>query len=167
MLEDRGANADAAGMSHAPVDIYELAALRLYLSVGMAGADGHIDERERARLAAFVEECGISDAHREALRHMLAMLFEQPPALDVLLRGLVDRVDDPVMAQLLVSDLIKTADADGVIDPREEGFIRLVCGALDIDPVSLYAPEAQAAADVSREELVRMVRSLLQLDAVA
>lgn len=152
-------------MSDAHVDIYELAALRLHLSVGMAAADGLIDEQERGRLAAFVEECGTNDLHRESLRHMLARLFAQPPALDVLLRGLVDRIQDPALASMLVADLRITAAADGVIDPREEGFIRLVCGALDVDPVSLYAEEHRAAADVTREELARVVRGLLQLDA--
>ena len=164
MLEDPDRGADVCDMSSAPVDIYELAALRLHLSVGMAAADGQIDEHERSRLAAFVEECGTNDIHRESLRLMLALLFTHPPQLDVLLRGLVDRIEDPALASMLVADLTTTAEADGVIDPREEGFIRLVCGALDVDPVSLYAEEDRAASDVSREELVRVVRGLLQLD---
>lgn len=150
----------------AHVDIFELAALRLHLVAAMAAADGHVDDRERARLAAFVEEIGTSDAHRSALRHVLAELFRTPPALDVLLRGLIDRFGGaPDLARLLVSDLIEIAYVDELVDPREEGFIRLVCGALEIDPVTLYEPGQQAAADVSREELARMVRSMLQLEA--
>jgi uncharacterized membrane protein YebE (DUF533 family) len=147
------------------VDIYELAALRLYLVVGMAASDGHIDENERAQLASFVEDCGVSDEHRSSLRQMLARLYETPPALDTLLRGLVDRFEGSDYAHVLVADLISIASADGVIDPREEGFIRLVCGALNIDPISLYGSSEQAASDVSREELASMVRGLLGMEA--
>jgi hypothetical protein len=42
-----------------------------------------------------------------------------------------------------------------------------VCGALEIDPVSLYDDHERAGADVGAAELAALVRRLLDLDRAA
>lgn len=122
----------------------------------------HEDEVEQ--LHTFISQSGLDERQQEQLTSMLAGLLEQPPGLEPLLRSIVSRVDRPDLAGLLIADLVAIANADGHIDAREEGLLRLVCGALEIDPVTLYDPPRQSAADVSREELAALVRSLLELD---
>lgn len=148
-----------------PAATFELAALRLHLAVGMAAADGELHEAEVAELHSFVAGSGIGDAERAFLDAMLARLLRTPPALDVLLRSLVDRIDRPELGRMLIDDLVAIANVDGHIDPREEGLLRLVCGALEVDPVTLYDPPLKAGAEVTASELSALVRRLLDLDA--
>jgi tellurite resistance protein len=155
----------ASSLEHAVE--FELAALRLHLVVGMASADDQIHEDEVSGLTEFVSRCTVSDPQRQYLHRLLVALVAEPPQLEVLLRKLVDRIEDPSLAQLLVDDLVEIAQVDGHVDPREEGLLRLVCGALEIDPVSLYEPHERAAGDASAADLARLVRSLLDLDAAA
>jgi tellurite resistance protein len=150
-----------------PSIAFELAALRLHLAVGMAAADEQVTDEEIADLSSFVQHAEVSDKQRTYLGQLLAVLVKEPPALDTLLRSLVDRMDRPELAQLLVDDLVAIAQADDHIDPREEGLMRLVCGALEIPPVSLYEPHERAVGDASAADLARLVRQLLDLDAAA
>jgi hypothetical protein len=96
---------------------------------------------------------------------MLDALVARPPALDELLRALVDRITDPALAQLLVDDLRRIARLDDHVDPREEAMLRMVCGALEIAPVSLYDEVDRAVSDASAADLARLVRDLLGLSA--
>jgi uncharacterized tellurite resistance protein B-like protein len=150
-----------------PSIAFELAALRLHLAVGMAAADERVSDEEIEDLSAFVQNAELSDDQRRYLGQLLAVLVKEPPALDQLLRSLVDRMDRPELAQLLVDDLVAIAQADDHIDPREEGLMRLVCGALEIPPVSLYEPHERAVSDASAADLARLVRQLLELDDAA
>lgn len=150
-----------------PSVAFELAALRLHLVVGMAAADDVIHDDEITGLSAIVANCDVTDEQRRYLEQLLLALVNEPPLLDDLLRRIVDRIDDPALAQLLVDDLVLIAQSDDHIDPREEGLLRLVCGALEIDPVSLYEPHERAAGDASAADLARLVRSLLDLDCAA
>jgi tellurite resistance protein len=150
-----------------PPIAFELAALRLHLVVGMAAADDEIHEDEAAGLAGLVADCDVTDTQRRYLDQLLHALVADPPKLDELLRRLVDRIEDPSLARLLVDDLVAVARSDGRVDPREEGMLRLVCGALEIDPVSLYDTHERAAGDASAADLARLVRNLLDLDAAA
>lgn len=150
-----------------PSVAFELAALRLHLVVGMAAADDEIHDEEVTGLADLVSDCDVTDAQRRYLDQLLLALIANPPKLDDLLRRLVDGIDDPSLSQLLVDDLVAIAQSDGRIDPREEGMLRLVCGALEIDPVSLYEPHERAAGDATAADLARLVRSLLDLDGAA
>jgi len=147
-----------------PSVAFEIAALRLHLVVGMAAADGEIHESEVEGLANIVATCDVADAQRRYLEQLLLVLIANPPELDSLLRALMDRMDRPELAQLLVDDLVVVAQMDDRIDPREEGLLRLVCGALEIDPVSLYEPHERASTDASSHELAELVRTLLELD---
>ena len=146
---------------------FELAALRLHLVVGMAAADDEIHDDEVTGLADIVSQCDVTPAQRRYLDQLLLALVANPPRLEDLLRRLVDGIDDPALAELLVDDLVEIAQRDGRIDPREEGVLRLVCGALELDPVSLYEPHERAAGDASAADLARLVRSLLDLDMAA
>jgi len=150
-----------------PAVAFELAALRLHLVVGMAAADGQMHEDEVAGLGRLVAQCDVSNVQRRYLDKLLVSLVDDPPELEQLLRQIVDHIDDPALAQLLVDDLVTIARVDDVIDPREEGLLRLVCGALEIDPVSLYEPHERAGGDASAADLAALVRSLLDLDPVA
>lgn len=150
-----------------PAVAFELAALRLHLVVGMAAADGEIHDSEVTGLAEVVQRCDVSDAQRRYLEQLLLALTANPPELDQLLRSLVDRIDRPDLGRLLVDDLVVIAQMDDRIDPREEGLLRLVCGALEIEPVSLYEPHERAGGDASAAELAALVRSLLDLDMAA
>lgn len=150
-----------------PAVAFELAALRLHLVVGMAAADDEIHDDEVTDLSELVTACDVNDAQRRYLDQLLLALVANPPKLDDLLRRLVEGIDDRSLAQLLVDDLVQVAQADGRIDPREEGMLRLVCGALELDPISLYEPHERAAGDASAADLARLVRSLLDLDAAA
>lgn len=150
-----------------PAVAFELAALRLHLVVGMAAADDVIHDDEISGLSELVAGCDVSDAQRRYLEQLLLALVSNPPKLDELLRRLVDRIDDPALAQLLVDDLVLIAQSDDHVDPREEGMLRLVCGALELDPVSLYEPHERAAGDVSAADLARLVRNLLDLEPAA
>ncbi|MCW2924908.1 MAG: hypothetical protein JWM98_2312 [Thermoleophilia bacterium] len=143
---------------------YEVAALRLHLAVGMAAADGHVHYSELAELHAFVEGCDLDAPERVLLAGMLDRLLDEPPALDVLLRAIIERIDRPELAGLLIADLVAIANVDGEVDPREEGLLRLVCGALEVDPVTLYDPPRRSGADVTAAELASLVRTLLDLD---
>lgn len=150
-----------------PVVAFELAALRLHLLVGMAAADDRLHEDELARLDEFLAHCEVEPSQRAALRRLRGELVVQPPALDELLRRLVDGINSPQLAQLLVDDLVQIARSDGHVDAREEGLLRLVCGALEVDPVSLYDDHERAGADVGAAELAALVRRLLDLDRAA
>lgn len=150
-----------------PSIAFELAALRLHLVVGMAAADDTIHDREIVELSDLVAASAVSHAQRRFLEQLLLALIANPPQLDDLLRRLVDRIDDRSLARELVDDLVVIARSDGHVDPREEGMLRLVCGALELDPVSLYDTHERAASDVHATELAQLVRSLLDLDAVA
>lgn len=150
-----------------PSVAFELAALRIHLVVGMAAADDQIHDSEVSELAELVARCDVTDAQRRYLDQLLLALIAQPPQLEELLRRLVERIDDPALGQLLVDDLVIIAQSDEHIDPREEGMLRLVCGALELDPVSLYEPHERAASDASAADLARLVRSLLDLDEAA
>lgn len=150
-----------------PSVAFELAALRIHLVVGMAAADGEIHDSEISELAELVARCEVTDAQRQYLDQLLLALIATPPELEDLLRRLVDRIDDRALGQMLVDDLVVIAQSDDVIDPREEGMLRLVCGALELDPVSLYEPHERAAGDASAADLARLVRSLLDLDSAA
>jgi tellurite resistance protein len=146
---------------------FELAALRLHLVVGMAAADDEIHDDEIVGMTDFVAACTVTDAQRRYLEQLLLALVADPPRLDDLLRRLVDRIADRTLARELVDDLVVIARSDGHVDPREEGMLRLVCGALELDPVSLYDTHERAAGDVHAADLARLVRNLLELDAVA
>jgi len=148
-----------------PAVAFELAALRLHLVVGMAAADDEIHDDEVSGLADLVASCDVTDAQRSYLEQLLLALVAAPPKLDDLLRQLIDRIEDPALAQLLVDDLVLIARSDDHVDPREEGMLRLVCGALELDPVSLYDTHERAHGDASAADLARLVRSLLDLDA--
>jgi uncharacterized tellurite resistance protein B-like protein len=148
-----------------PEIAFELAALRLHLVVGMVAADDEMNVDEVKGLTEFVAGCATTDTQHRYLDQLLLALVASPPKLDDLLRRLIDRIDDPALAQLLVDDLVAIARLDDHIDPREEGMLRLVCGALGIDPVSLYEPHERAAGDASAADLARLVRALLGLDA--
>lgn len=150
-----------------PSIAFELAALRLHLVVGMAAADEEIHDDEVVDLTDLVAASDVSDAQRRYLEQLLLALVADPPQLDDLLRRLVDRIHDDALARELVDDLVLIARSDGTIDPREEGMLRLVCGALEIDPVSLYEPSERAASDVHATELAQLVRTLLALDDAA
>ncbi len=150
-----------------PSVAFELAALRLHLVVGMAAADDQIHDDEVTGLSELVANCDVNDAQRTFLEQLLLALVANPPKLEDLLRRLVDRIEDPALARLLVDDLVLIAQSDDHIDPREEGMLRLVCGALELEPVSLYEPHERAAGDASAEDLARLVRSLLELDHAA
>ncbi|MCB0880549.1 MAG: TerB family tellurite resistance protein [Thermoleophilia bacterium] len=155
---------------HAAIDSsvdFELAALRLHLVVGMAAADDEIHDEEITGLAELVQQCDVTPPQRRYLDQLLLALVANPPKLEDLLRRLIETIEDPSLAQLLVDDLVAIAQSDGRIDPREEGMLRLVCGALEIDPVSLYEPHERAAGDASAADLARLVRSLLDLDMAA
>ena len=150
-----------------PSVAFELAALRLHLVVGMAAADDVIHDDEITGLSELVAACDVSDAQRRYLDQLLLALVANPPKLEDLLRRLVDRIEDRALAQLLVDDLVLIAQSDDHIDPREEGMLRLVCGALELDPVSLYEPHERAAGDASAADLAALVRSLLELEPAA
>ncbi len=147
-----------------PSVAFELAALRLHLVVGMAAADDVIHDDEISGLSEIVAHAAVNDAQRRYLEQLLLALVANPPKLEDLLRKLVDRIDDHALAQLLVDDLVLIAQSDDHIDPREEGMLRLVCGALEINPVSLYEPHERAAGDASAVDLARLVRNLLDLE---
>ena len=148
-----------------PAVAFEIAALRLHLVAGMAAADGHVHEDEIERMHDLVA-CGSDEPlARARLESIRQGVVATPPDLQTLLRSIVDRMDRPELARVLIDDLVMMANSDGHIDPREEGLLRLVCGALEIDPVTLYDPPDQAAAQVSAAELASLVRSLLDLDA--
>lgn len=129
----------------------------------MAAADGELHDHERVELEEFIETCEVTDGQRAQLVAVFDALIQTPPALDTLLRALIDRITDPALAQLLVDDLVRIAKVDDVVDPREEGLLRMVCGALEIDPVSLYDDHERAAGDASAADLARLVRDLLGL----
>ena len=150
-----------------PSITFELAALRIHLVVGMAAADGVIHDSEVTELAELVAGCDVSDAQRRYLDQLLLALIANPPQLEDLLRRLVDKIEDRELGQMLVDDLVIVAQSDEHIDPREEGMLRLVCGALELDPVSLYEPHERAVGDASAQDLARLVRSLLDLDVAA
>lgn len=150
-----------------PAVAFELAALRLHLVVGMAAADGEIHDTEVTGLAELVQRCDVSDAQRRYLQQLLLALTASPPQLESLLRSLVEHIDSPSLARELVDDLVVIAQMDDRIDPREEGMLRLVCGALELDPVSLYEPHERTGGDASAAELAVLVRRLLDLDAAA
>lgn len=170
-IKHSGVAADAPPMDDAtqvdPALAFELAALRIHLVVGMAAADDEIHEDEVTELAELVSRCDVTAHQRRYLDQLLVALVASPPPLEELLRRLVERIDDPALGRLLVDDLVTIAQVDGHIDPREEGMLRLVCGALQIDPVSLYEPHERAGGDASAQELARLVRTLLDLDAAA
>lgn len=150
-----------------PAVAFELAALRIHLVVGMAAADDEIHHDEVTELAELVSRCPVTAHQRRYLDQLLVALVGSPPPLDELLRRLVERIDDPSLARMLVDDLVAIAQVDGRIDPREEGMLRLVCGALGLDPVSLHGPHERAGGDATASELAALVRSLLDLDAAA
>jgi uncharacterized tellurite resistance protein B-like protein len=158
-------------MDHAtridPAVAFELAALRLHLVVGMAAADDEFHDAEVGGLSDLVVACDVTPAQRRYLDQLLLALVASPPRLDDLLRRLVDRIEDPTLARTLVDDLVVIAQSDGRVDPREEGMLRLVCGALGMDPVSLYEPHERSGADAGRAELAHLVRRLLELDEAA
>lgn len=150
-----------------PATAFELAALRIHLVVGMAAADDEIHDDEVGELAELVTRCDVTPHQRRYLDQLLVALVANPPALEDLLRRLVERLEDDALGRMLVDDLVAIAQVDGRIDPREEGMLRLVCGALEIDPVSLYEPHERAGGDASALDLARLVRTLLDLDAAA
>lgn len=150
-----------------PAVAFELAALRIHLVVGMAAADDEIHDDEVTELAELVSRCDVTAHQRRYLDQLLVALVASPPQLDELLRRLVERMDGTALAHELVDDLVAIAQVDGRIDPREEAMLRLVCGALEVDPVSLYEPHERAGGDASAQDLAGLVRSLLDLDAAA
>jgi uncharacterized tellurite resistance protein B-like protein len=159
----------AAEPSEPSTTSFELAALRLHLVVGMAAADEHIHDDEVTGLAEIVDSCDVTPVQRRYLDQLLLALVANPPRFEDLLLRLVDGFhgrDDALAAQL-VDDLVTIAQVDGRVDPREEGMLRLVCGALEVEPVSLYEPHERAHADASASELADLVRSLLSLDLAA
>ena len=145
-------------------DSFELAALRLHLAVGMAAADGAVHAEERRELESFVASLDVNVGQRAQLTSMLEALLVTPAPLDELLRSLVQRVSSPELAQLLIDDLVRIAGVDDRIDPREEALLRMVCGALEVDPVSLFDDQSRSASDASAADLARLVRDMLGLE---
>lgn len=143
---------------------YELAALRMHLKVAMSAADERLHDAEIAELHRFVRTANVSGPERALLSGLLDRLLGAPPSLDAILRSLVERIGDTDLAQLLVGDLVHYARVDDEIDPREEGLLRLVCGALHVEPVSLYGDGERARGDATADELAALVRALLDLD---
>jgi tellurite resistance protein len=159
-----GCAADVRAIMHALDDSFELAALRLHLAVGMASADGEVHAKERGELEEFVAGIAVTPAQRAQLSDMLTALLVTPPPLDALLRSLVDRITNPQLAQLLIDDLMRIARVDSHVDPREEALLRMVCGALEVDPVSLFDDHVRSASDASAADLARLVRDMLGLE---
>ena len=141
---------------------FELALLRLHLVVAIGAADGRLDGDERRAITGLVDSWELTPADLESLRRRLRRLLREPPALESLLRRIVLRASGD-LGEVIVGDLYDIAHADGEVDPREENMLRMVCGALRIEPRSLHDPERRARPDVSAEELAEVVRGILGL----
>lgn len=145
----------------------EITTLRLHLMVAMAAADDQLHPDEIQTLDEFINQAKLNDLERTFLNNQLTSLLAEPPNLEDLLRRLVYELANSPLAQRLVDDLITVAKSDGSVDPREEGMLRLVCGALEIEPNSLYEESDRAAHDASAKDLAQLVRGLLNLQALA
>lgn len=118
---------------------YHVAALRLQLLVAMADADAALRTAELERVARSIDDSDLHTADIERLEQLLRMLLDAPPDLDAAVARIVEGAPSGPVAEALVRELVEVARVDGHVDLREERLLRLLCGALGLEPATLYA----------------------------
>jgi uncharacterized membrane protein YebE (DUF533 family) len=103
--------------------------------VAAAKADGQVDEEEKGRLLARLEEIGAGDEERA----FLAAELEKPPDLD----ALVARVEGPVQAAEVYAASVAVIDADTL---AEQGYLALLAARLGLSAELVGDIHARVAA---------------------
>lgn len=103
--------------------------------VAAAKADGQVDEDERRRLMARIEEIGAGDEERA----FLAAELGKPPDLE----ALVARVEGPVQAVEVYAASAAVIDADTI---AEQGYLALLAARLGLSAELVREVHARVAA---------------------
>lgn len=134
-----------------------MAALRLQLLVAMAASDGRVQPVEIDPIAATLDEPGLDVEEAERLAQLLRMLLEAPP----LLADVIDRIavytPGRAVAEAFVRELVQLAQADDRLDKREEELLRIVCGALGLEPSSVRGGRGRPLDAAERAQLAELL----------
>jgi uncharacterized membrane protein YebE (DUF533 family) len=116
---------------------YQVAALRLQLLVAMAASDGKVQTIEVDRVAQTIDDAALDEENTHRLEQLLRMLLNAPPSLEQLVERITEQAPKRQVAETLVRELVHVAKADDHLDDSEEALLRLVCGALRLEPSTL------------------------------
>lgn len=114
----------------------QAAARRLIAAMlNAAKADGQIDDDERARVLARLDESGAAPEERAHVEAEMA----RPLDLEAVVAG----VDDPLLAAEIYTASLLAIDAD---TPAERAYLKLLAAPLKLDPALTAELEARVAA---------------------
>jgi uncharacterized membrane protein YebE (DUF533 family) len=132
---------------------YQVAALRLQLLVAMAASDGKVQTVEVDRVAQTIDHAQLDEEHTKRLEQLLRMLLDAPPSLEQLVERITERNPKRHVAETLVRELVHVAKADDYLDDSEEALLRLVCGALRLEPSTLSGGRGPSLSARERAQL--------------
>ncbi len=135
-----------------PEHDYYVAVLRLQLLVAMAAVDDSVRMGEVEFLHEAIDGRGIDREHQQRLDQLLRLMLEAPPSIEDVVRRIAGRRPRRVVAEALVKELVHLAHDDGEVHVLEEEMLRLVCGALDVQPISMRRTYAREVPLTPREQ---------------
>lgn len=135
-----------------PEHDYYVAVLRLQLLVAMAAVDESVRMGEVEFLHAAIDGRGVDHEHQQRLDQLLRLMLEAPPSIEEVVMRIAGRRPRRLVAEALVKELVHLAHDDGEVHVLEEEMLRLVCGALDVAPISMRRKYAREVPLTPREQ---------------
>lgn len=147
--------------SSAPEQQYQVAALRMQLLVAMAASDGRVLPVEVDRIARTIDDARLDPESTERLEQLLKILLDAPPTLDQVVERIVEQAPKRAVAERLVGELVYVARIDDRLEDEEEELLRLVCGALGIEPGTIHRDRMRRPLDAGeRAQLAELLASV-------
>lgn len=143
-----------------PEHEYQVAALRMQLLVAMAASDGGVQPVEIDAVARVIDDSSFDEATSERLEQLLRILLEAPPHIEQVVGRIVEQAPNARVAEQLVQELVQLASVDDRLDEREEALLRLLCGAMQLEPSSLHRGRRAPLDARERAELDALLESV-------
>jgi hypothetical protein len=124
----------------------------MQLLVAMAAVDDRIQVSEIDVLAESIPGPPMSSDDQDRLQRLLRLLLEAPPRLEDVVRRIARYAPKRAVAEQLARELVHIAGSDGAIDDREEELLRMICGAMNIMPLSMRRHASRERPLTPREQ---------------
>ncbi|MEM9067039.1 MAG: TerB family tellurite resistance protein [Myxococcota bacterium] len=128
-------------MAQSPEALQTQQCAAIEVCIWMANADRKLDPEEAHFLKSIILASHLDTETQDAL----VAAVHDPPSL----RNLEKRIQHPVLRELLIALMWELAEADGVIDKREEDFVTGLCVRLEVDAARAKELRDQVVARVS------------------
>lgn len=136
-----------------PRHAYNVAALRIQLLVAMAAVDDRMQMSEVELLADSVPGPPMTPEDQARLQRLLRVLLDAPPRLEDVIGRIAEHAPRRAVADQLARELVHLAGIDGTIDDREEELLRMICGAMKIEPLTMRRHISRERPLTPREQL--------------